>query len=60
MGIQAAAPPATPAGRSGQGDTPACRHAKRLFEAVHAVTDTGLSLSAAARELGLNRRTVGK
>ncbi|MFJ4624427.1 transposase, partial [Streptomyces sp. NPDC088812] len=36
------------------------RHAKRLFEAVHAVTDTGCSLSAAAREPGLNRRTVGK
>jgi transposase len=55
-----APPPATPAGPSDQADTPARRHAKRLFEAVHAVTDTGRSLSAAARELGLNRRTVGK
>ncbi|MCZ4612106.1 ISL3 family transposase [Streptomyces sp. Lzd4kr] len=41
-------------------DTPARRHAKRLFEAVHAVTDTGISLNAAAHQLGLNRRTVGK
>ncbi|MFF4020688.1 ISL3 family transposase [Streptomyces sp. NPDC001843] len=55
-----APPPATPVGPSDQADTPARRHAKRLFEAVHALTDTGLSLSATARELGLNRRTVGK
>ncbi|MGW3737251.1 ISL3 family transposase [Streptomyces sp. NPDC005148] len=41
-------------------DTPARRHAKRLFEAVHAVSGTGRSLSAIARELGLNRRTVAK
>ncbi|MFD8396574.1 transposase [Streptomyces sp. NPDC059680] len=55
-----APPPANPAEPSDQTDTPARRHTKRLFEAVHAVTGTGLSLSAAARELGLNRRTVGK
>ncbi|WP_438296361.1 ISL3 family transposase [Streptomyces sp. HUAS TT7] len=43
-------------------DTPARRHAKRLFEAVHAVTDTarGRSYHSIARELGLNRRTVRK
>ncbi|MGW1616440.1 ISL3 family transposase [Streptomyces sp. NPDC002285] len=39
--------------RSGQ-------HAKRLFEAVHAHLGTGLSISAIAREVGLNRRTVHK
>ncbi|MEU6512441.1 ISL3 family transposase [Streptomyces sp. NPDC046942] len=55
-----APPPANAAGPSHQADTPARRHAQRLFEAVHAVTDTGCSLSAAARELGLNRRTVAK
>jgi zinc-finger of transposase IS204/IS1001/IS1096/IS1165/Transposase len=37
---EAAPPPATPAEPSDQADTPARRHAKRLFEAVHAVTDT--------------------
>ncbi|WP_307717974.1 ISL3 family transposase [Streptomyces sp. V4I23] len=41
-------------------DTPAHRHAKQLFEAVHAVSNSGKSLSAIARELGLNRRTVAK
>ena len=55
-----APPPANAAGPFHQADTPARRHAQRLFEAVHAVTDTGCSLSAAARELGLNRRTVAK
>ncbi|MGP4088807.1 ISL3 family transposase [Streptomyces sp. KR55] len=55
-----APPAANPAGPSDQADTPARRHAKRLFEAVHAVTGTGRSLNAAARELGLNRRTVRK
>lgn len=57
---EAAPPPATPVGPSDQADTPARRYAKQLFEAVHALTDTGLSLSTTARELGLNRRTVGK
>ncbi|WP_425527966.1 transposase [Yinghuangia seranimata] len=41
-------------------DTPARRHAKRLFDAVHALTDTGRSYNSAARELGLNWRTVRK
>jgi transposase len=39
-------------------DTPARRHAKRLFEAVHEYTGTARSISAIAREL--NRRTVAK
>lgn len=54
------APPSSPAAPSDQAETPARRHAKILFEAVHAVTDTGRSLNAAARDLGLNRRTVRK
>ncbi|MEV0966266.1 transposase [Streptomyces sp. NPDC049910] len=54
------APPSSPAAPSDQADTPAHRHAKNLFEAVHAVTDTGRSLNAAAHQLGLNRRTVRK
>jgi hypothetical protein len=41
-------------------DTPAVRHARRLFEAVHALTDAGRSHSSAARELALDRRTVRK
>ncbi|MFI8952576.1 ISL3 family transposase [Streptomyces sp. NPDC053750] len=52
--------PASPAASPEPADTPAQRHAKRLFEAVHAVTGSGRSLSAVARELGLNRRTVAK
>ncbi|MGW7409994.1 transposase [Streptomyces sp. NPDC054833] len=40
--------------------TPASRHARRLFESVHALTDAGRSYSSAARELGLDRRTVRK
>ncbi|MHC0432991.1 hypothetical protein ACX6XY_22855 [Streptomyces sp. O3] len=54
--------PATPpsAEPSETVDSPARRHAKLLFEAVHAVSDSGRSLSAIARELGLNRRTVAK
>ncbi|OIJ87360.1 transposase [Streptomyces colonosanans] len=54
-----AAPPPKPE-PSAAADTPARRHAKQLFEAVHAVSGTGRSLSAIARELGLNRRTVAK
>ncbi|MDN3028551.1 hypothetical protein [Streptomyces sp. S.PB5] len=38
--------PTTAPGPSHQADTPARRRAKRLFEAVHAVTDTGCTLSA--------------
>ncbi|MFI1401135.1 hypothetical protein [Streptomyces sp. NPDC020681] len=45
---------------SDRADTAARRHAKRLYEAVHAVTDTGRSTNAAARELGLDWRTVRK
>lgn len=41
-------------------DTPASRHARRLFEAIHALTDDSRSYSAVARELGLDRRTVRK
>lgn len=52
--------PASPAVSPEPADTPARRHAKRLFEAVHAVNGTGRSLRAIARELGLNRRTVAK
>ncbi|WP_078888147.1 ISL3 family transposase [Streptomyces sp. NRRL S-118] len=64
--LSAAAPEPTPAPSSvtaaapDGADTPARRHAKRLFEAVHAVTDTGRSINAAARELGLDWRTVRK
>ncbi|WP_406483587.1 transposase [Streptomyces sp. NBC_01615] len=50
----------SPAAPSDQADTPARRHAKNLFESVHAVTDTGRSFNAAARQLGLNWRTVRK
>ncbi|MFC4517247.1 ISL3 family transposase [Streptomyces ehimensis] len=45
---------------AGEAGTPAGRHARRLFEAVHALTDTGRSYSAVARELGLDRKTVRK
>ncbi|MFB6613235.1 hypothetical protein ACFCV9_03255 [Streptomyces sp. NPDC056367] len=41
-------------------DTRAERHARRLFEAVQALTRSGRSHSSVARELGLNRRTVSK
>ncbi|GGV70230.1 hypothetical protein GCM10010277_81040 [Streptomyces longisporoflavus] len=56
---EAASLPPSQAEPSDQADTRACCHAKILFEAVHAVTDTGISLHAAAHQLGLNRRTVG-
>lgn len=52
-----------PAGETPEGaaaDTRAGRHAQSLFEAVHALTCTGRSHSSVARELGLDRRTVGK
>ncbi|WP_223279947.1 ISL3 family transposase [Streptomyces sp. SDr-06] len=52
--------PATSASPSDPTVTPARRHAKLLFEAVHAVTDDGRSINAAARELGLDWRTVKK
>ncbi|MEU0992343.1 transposase, partial [Streptomyces sp. NPDC005953] len=41
-------------------NTRAGRHARRLFDAVHALTGAGRSHSSVARELGLNRRTVSK
>ncbi|MEV7676818.1 ISL3 family transposase [Streptomyces sp. NPDC088752] len=41
-------------------DSWAARHARRLFEAVQALTRTGRSHSSVARELSLDRRTVGK
>ena len=41
-------------------DTPAGRHARRLFEAVHELTDAGRPYATAARELGMDRRTVRK
>lgn len=41
-------------------DTRAGQHSKRLFEAVHTLTDAGRTYSAVARELGLDRRTVRK
>ncbi|MFJ4567837.1 ISL3 family transposase [Streptomyces caelestis] len=44
----------------GAADSPAARHARRLFEAVHALTGTSRSYSSIARELGLDRRTVRK
>ncbi|MEU2065101.1 ISL3 family transposase [Streptomyces sp. NPDC013455] len=44
----------------GAADTPAARNARRLFEAVHALTGTSRSYSSIARELGLDRRTVRK
>ncbi|CCK32082.1 transposase [Streptomyces davaonensis JCM 4913] len=53
-------PPAPALPASDVLDTPARRHAKQLFEAVHAVTDSGRSLNAAARELHLDWRTVRK
>ncbi|WP_411111523.1 transposase [Streptomyces sp. c-19] len=40
--------------------TRAGRHARRLFEAVQVLTRSGRSHSSVARELGLDRRTVGK
>ncbi|MDV9186876.1 transposase [Streptomyces sp. SR27] len=51
--------PAEVAGNTAK-DTRAARHARRLFEAVQALTRTGRSHSSLARELGLDRRTVGK
>lgn len=45
---------------SGTADTPTRRHAKRLCEAVHTLTDSGRSINAAAREPGLDWRTVRK
>lgn len=63
--LAAAAPdpePVPPASADSEdaADGPAARHAKRLFETVHALTDTGVAFNAAARQLGLDWRTVRK
>ncbi|MFI5706089.1 ISL3 family transposase [Streptomyces xanthochromogenes] len=67
--LPSALPAADPAGPEPAGvvdadvevvDGPAIRHARRLFEAVHELVGTGRSHSSVARELGLDRRTVGK
>uniref|UniRef100_UPI002F911FBA ISL3 family transposase n=1 Tax=Streptomyces sp. NBC_01562 TaxID=2975879 RepID=UPI002F911FBA len=47
-------------GENTAADTRAGRHARRLFEAVQALSRTGRSHRSVARELGLDRRTVGK
>ncbi|MEU4279299.1 transposase [Streptomyces tanashiensis] len=52
--------PAEETARNTAEDSRAARHARTLFEAVHALTRTGRSHSSVARELGLDRRTVGK
>ncbi|MFB6677416.1 transposase [Streptomyces sp. NPDC056390] len=53
------APPEEPAGDTAV-DTRAGRHTQRLFDAVQALIRTDRSHSSVARELGLDRRTVGK
>ncbi|MFE2945219.1 ISL3 family transposase [Streptomyces sp. NPDC059255] len=53
-------PPAEEPVENTVADTQAGRHARRLFEAVQALTRSGRSHSSVARELGLNRRTVSK
>ncbi|MDQ0408758.1 ISL3 family transposase [Streptomyces sp. NPDC000349] len=53
-------PPAEAARTPDPAETRAGRHARRLFEAVHTLTDTGRSYSSMSRELGLDRRTVRK
>ncbi|MFF0018706.1 ISL3 family transposase [Streptomyces sp. NPDC005374] len=61
--LPAALPPAEeadPATGDAAADTRAGQHAGRLFEAVHALTGSGRSHSAVARELGLDRKTVRK
>lgn len=55
--------PVRPIGKTAENtaaDTRAGRHARRLFETVHALTRTGRSHSSVARELNLDRRTVRK
>ncbi|MFD7912771.1 transposase [Streptomyces sp. NPDC059752] len=66
--LPAALPPASETGpapvedaaENTAADTRAGRHARELFEAVHALTRTGRSHSSVARELALDRRTVRK
>ncbi|MCX4718716.1 hypothetical protein OG818_23475 [Streptomyces virginiae] len=66
--LPAALPPASETGpapvedaaENTAADTKAGRHARELFEAVHALTRTGRSHRSVARELALDRRTVRK
>ncbi|WP_198533522.1 ISL3 family transposase [Streptomyces sp. AcH 505] len=53
-------PPAEGSIENAAASSRAGRHAQSLFEAVQALTRTGRSHSSVARELGLDRRTVGK
>ncbi|MFC9249028.1 ISL3 family transposase [Streptomyces sp. NPDC057136] len=53
-------PPAEASTAPDPAETLAGRHARRLFEAVHTLTETGRSYSSMSRELGLDRRTVRK
>ncbi|MFE9139650.1 ISL3 family transposase [Streptomyces sp. NPDC007355] len=53
-------PPAEETTENAAAGSRAGRHAQSLFEAVQALTRTGRSHSSVARELGLDRRTVGK
>ncbi|WP_374325232.1 ISL3 family transposase [Streptomyces sp. AP-93] len=53
-------PPVEESTENAAADTRAGRHAQSLFEAVQALIRTGRSHSSVARELGLDRRTVGK
>jgi transposase len=53
-------PPALVDAEDLSADLPSVQHARRLFDAVHALTDTGKPLNAVARQLGLQWRTVRK
>ncbi|MGW2476921.1 transposase [Streptomyces sp. NPDC001665] len=53
-------PPADETIENAAANSRAGRHAQSLFDAVQALTRTGRSHSSAARELGLDRRTVRK
>lgn len=57
---EATPPPPNPTAPSDQANTRARRHAKNLFEAVHAVTDTGISLHAAAHPLFSTARSCAR
>ncbi|MET7684330.1 ISL3 family transposase [Streptomyces sp. NPDC005423] len=52
--------PAEESAEDAAANTRAGRHARRLFETVHTLTDMGRSYSAVAREVGLDRKTVRK
>ncbi|GHE66185.1 transposase [Streptomyces capitiformicae] len=57
---EAAPAPAEATTEDAAADTRAGQHARRLFQAVHALTGSGQSYSAVARQLALDRRTVRK